>query len=335
MHLLKSPELRRAMLAGVLLLLAGVVVGSFLSWQAAVLAGVLCAAFLLLFWLVTRRRYRAIAELSCLLDGILHGGDAFPFDDQEEGELAVLRSEIYKMTLTLRHQAELLGRDKRYLADSLADISHQLRTPLTSMNMIVPFLQQPGLTEDRRRELLRDMQSLLSRMDWLMVALLKISRIDAGTVQFERRPVSMRQVVEQAAEPLAVPMELRDQTLRVKGDAGATFTGDQAWTTEAVGNILKNCMEHTPPGGEIWVEYEESALYAQLTVHDSGIGIAPEDLPHVFERFYRGKQSQSAGFGIGLSLARMIVTAQDGTLTAQNHPRGGALFTMKFYKQVV
>lgn len=335
MRFWRNPEIRRALLVGGGIALAGVLAGLCLSPAAALLALGLSAAFVLWFVLVSRRRFDAIADLSCRLDGILHGGAPFPFDDQEEGELAVLRSEVYKMTLTLRQQAELLVRDKRYLADSLADISHQLRTPLTSMNMIVSFLQQPDLAPQRRRELLRDMQTLLSRMDWLMVALLKISKIDAGTVRFDRQAVRFRDVVDKAAEPLAIPMELRGQTLHVEGAADASFMGDLAWTTEAVENILKNCMEHTPPDGDIWVTWQESPLFTELAIHDSGIGIAPEDLPHIFERFYRGQNSQSAGFGVGLSLARMIVTSQNGTVMAQNHPRGGSQFIIKFYKQVV
>lgn len=335
MRFWRNPEIRRALLIGGGIALAGILAGLILSPAAALLALGLSAAFVLWFILVSRRRFGAIADLSCRLDGILHGGAPFPFDDQEEGELAVLRSEVYKMTLTLRQQAELLVRDKRYLADSLADISHQLRTPLTSMNMIVSFLQQPDLTPQRRRELLRDMQTLLARMDWLMVALLKISKIDAGTVRFDRQTVRLKDVVDKAAEPLAVPMELRGQSLHVEGEADASFMGDLAWTTEAVENILKNCMEHTPPDGDIWVTWQESPLFAELTIHDSGIGIAPEDLPHIFERFYRGQNTQSTGFGVGLSLARMIITSQNGTVMAQNHPRGGSQFVIKFYKQVV
>lgn len=335
MRFWRNPEMRRALLIGGGIALTGGLAGLFLSPAAALLAILLSAAFVLWFILVSRRRFEAIADLSCRLDGILHGGAPFPFDDQEEGELAVLRSEVYKMTLTLRQQAELLVRDKRYLADSLADISHQLRTPLTSMNMIVSFLQQPDLTPERKRELLRDMQTLLSRMDWLMVALLKISKIDAGTVKFDRQPVKLKDVVDKAAEPLAVPMELRGQTLHAEGEADASFLGDLAWTTEAVENILKNCMEHTPPDGDIWMSWQETPLYTELTVHDSGIGIAAEDLPHIFERFYRGQNSQSSGFGVGLSLSRMIVTSQNGTVMAQNHPRGGSQFVIKFYKQVV
>lgn len=330
-----DPDIKRAIGVGAGIAVAGVIVGAQIAPSAMALAAGLSAAFGVWFVLVTRRRYRAIAELSCLIDGILHGCRSFPFDDQQEGELAILRSEIYKMTLTLRQQTDLLHKDKQYLADSLADISHQLRTPLTSMNMIVSFLQQPDLTDHRRRELLRELQTLLSRMDWLIVALLKISKIDAGTVVFDSQPVRLKALVDAAAEPLAVPMELREQTLYIDGDETACFMGDFAWTAEAVENILKNCMEHTPPGGYIRVACKETALYAEIVVHDSGMGIAPDDMPHIFERFYRGKKSQTAGFGVGLSLARMIVSAQNGTLTAENHPQGGSLFTMKFYKQTI
>lgn len=330
-----DPATRREIAVGVGITLAGLGVGAWLSPQALGLAAGLAVAYGAWFVASSYRRRRAIAQLSCLLDRILHGGAVFPIDDQQEGELAVLRSEIYKMTLTLRQQADLLHRDKQYLADALADISHQLRTPLTSTNMVVSFLQQPDLTPQRRGELLRELQTLLARMDWLIVALLKMSKIDAGTVQFEQQPVTLDSVIRAAMEPLAIPMELREQVLRIDGDTDAVFTGDAGWTTEAVENILKNCMEHTPPGGHIFVTAEQTPLHTGLSIRDSGAGIAPEDLPHIFERFYRGKNSQSAGFGIGLALARMIVSAQNGTLTAENHPQGGSLFTIKFYKQTI
>lgn len=237
--------------------------------------------------------------------------------------------------MRLRQQAEALQNDKIFLADSIADISHQIRTPLTSVNIIVSMLGEEQLSVRRRIELTRDLKQLLFRIDWLITTLLKLSRLDAGTVQFQNSKLSVRTLAEKAAEPLAVPMELKNQKFLCRIDESVSFRGDLAWTAEALGNIIKNCMEHTPEdgSGRIEIDAEENAVFTRITVKDNGSGIAPEDLPHVFERFYKGRNSSDSSFGIGLALARMIVRSQNGTLKAENNQNGvGASFTMKFYK---
>ena len=250
---------------------------------------VLCILFTMLHLLSTRSRYRRIAALSADLDRVLHGQDGVDLDRYEEGELAILQSEIRKMIIRLREQQQNLQQDKIYLADSIADISHQLRTPLTTINLLVSFLSEPDCSAERRLKLARELCGLLSRIDWLITALLKLSKLDAGTVQFRRETLPMADLLHQAAEPLLVPMELRDQTLTVEADG--TFTGDIAWTQEALANVLKNCMEHTPSGGMISVTATETALYQEIRIADTGCGIDPMDLPVKMEidwvRFYQ------------------------------------------------
>ncbi len=280
----------------------------------------------------TLQRYRRIATLSEEIDRVLHGAEeAVSFDHYAEGELGILQSELQKMTVRLREQRHLLQNDKVQLAEAIADISHQIRTPLTAVNLLVQLL---GEEEDgkRRAELTRELLSLLSRMDWLITSLLKMSRLDAGTVKFQREVVSLDTLVHTAIAPLAVTTELRNQTVTV--EAQGQFLGDVAWTGEALINIVKNCTEHTPVGGTIAVTASENALYTEIRVQDSGGGIDPADLPHIFDRFYKGKNAGEQSFGVGLALARRIVTAQNGTLTAEN-TAGGAAFTMRFYKSVV
>lgn len=280
------------------------------------------------------RRYRALAALGNSIDRILHGQDKLLFADSEEGELAILRSEIRKMVIRLQQNAQQLQDAKQLLAVEMEDISHQLRTPLTTLNLTVSLLQEPDLTTEKRLRLTHECRTALARMDWLVEAFLKLSRLDAGVVQFAAEDLAVRDVVRAALMQLAIPMELREQT--VTAEVGEEhFRGDAAWCTEALGNLLKNCMEHTPVGGHIWVKAEENSLYTELTIRDSGDGFDKEDLPHLFERFYRGKNATASSIGIGLALARRVVTAQNGSLTASNHPNGGALFTLRFYKSVI
>lgn len=292
-----------------------------------------CVLLLLIFYVSTYRRYRRIANLASDINRILHGDVSVPLEQYAEGELAILQSEVYKMTVRLREQQQKLQDDKIYLADALADISHQIRTPLTSINLLVNFLSEPNISDDRRLKLTHELYGLLSRIDWLITTLLKISKLDAGTVQFKKEKISFEELIHKSTSPILVPMELRGQTLKV--EAIGDFCGDISWTCEAITNIVKNCMEHTSDGGSISIVAGENALYSEITVTDNGCGISTEDLPHIFERFYKGINSDKNSFGIGLALARMIITAQNGTVKAENNVPSGAKFTIRFYKGTV
>ena len=210
----------------------------------------------------------------------------------------------------------------------MQDISHQLRTPLTSMNLTLELLRDSDLPPERRAGLLRQLRSMTGRIDRLCIMLLKLARLDAGTVEFRRETCSLRTLAGQAAAPLAVLLDLKSQALRIEGDADAFV--DPVWTLEAVSNLVKNCVEHTPEGGVIRVCLTQNPLYAEIVVEDNGPGFSREDLPHLFERFYRGKGS-TEGFGIGLALARGVFTSQNGALKAENRPKGGARFIGRFY----
>lgn len=336
MGFFRNPEIRRATALFLLLTALFTGIGAvFLGARAAAVTLVACLALCGTFLLFTYRRYGRLQEISRRIDSLLHGRESVDFHEFAEGELSVLQDEVSKLTVRLREQADTLSRDKRFLSDALADISHQLRTPLTSMNLAVTLLRSPDTSEERRRELLQELTRSLGRIDWLIDALLKMSKIDAGTAGFQRVPVAVGPLLRRAAEPLTIPMELRGQRLVLSEEGEPHFIGDPLWSVEAVGNVLKNCMEHTPPGGRIEVAARENALFTEITVHDTGEGLDPEDLPHLFERFYKGKNAGDQSVGIGLALARMIVTEQNGTIKAQNHPEGGALFTLRFYKSAV
>lgn len=279
----------------------------------------------------TARRYKRIAKLSELLNQILHGEDiGNELHSFSEGELSILQSEIYKMTVRLREQQKRLEDDKKYLADSIADISHQIRTPLTTMNLLVSILEDAQ--GDYKEQQIQALEKQLSRIDWLITTLLKISKLDAGTVIFKREEVSLDMLIQKAMIPLLVPIELREQKLKIKTEG--TFVGDIAWTCEALGNIVKNCMEHTPYGGNIEIMAMENPIYTEIVIKDNGSGIAKEDLPHIFERFYKGKNATNTSFGIGLALARMIITSQNGTVRVKNQKEKGVQFTIHFYKEM-
>ena len=333
MRLLKNKEVRGALLWQ---LSVAVIACSLCFWfdlRAGLTAVVLSMLLMMIYCIGTYKRYRRIASLAADVNHVLHGDSSIDFDNYSEGELSILHSEIYKMTIRLREQQQTLTREKAYLADSIADISHQIRTPLTSINLLIGLLSEPKLTDVRRQQLIHELYELLSRIDWLITTLLKISRLDAGTVQFKQEQVSLEELLKKSCVTLLIPMELRGQELLIHADGA--FRGDLPWTCEAIGNIVKNCMEHTPEGGRIEIDAAENALYSEIIIKDNGTGISPEDLPHIFERFYKGKDSDGKSFGIGLALSRMIITGQGGTVKAENRKPAGAMFTIRFYKGTV
>ena len=333
MRLLKNKEVRGALLWQ---LSVAVIACSLCFWfdlRAGLTAVVLSMLLMMIYCIGTYKRYRRIASLAADVNHVLHGDSSIDFDNYSEGELSILHSEIYKMTIRLREQQQTLTREKAHLADSIADISHQIRTPLTSINLLIGLLSEPKLTDARRQQLIHELYELLSRIDWLITTLLKISRLDAGTVQFKQEQVSLEELIKKSCVTLLIPMELRGQELLIHADGA--FRGDLPWTCEAIGNIVKNCMEHTPEGGRIEIDAAENALYSEIIIKDNGTGISPEDLPHIFERFYKGKDSDGKSFGIGLALSRMIITGQGGTVKAENRKPAGAMFTIRFYKGTV
>lgn len=335
MDVFKNPLAKRNLLLHLILGAIATFIGFAIGTACGILVLCLSLAYTLIHLLSDRKRYKRISDLSSDIDRILHCQESLDFNEYAEGELAILSSEIYKMTVRMREQSEILKKDKQYLADSIADISHQIRTPLTSANLIAALLQKPELSYERRLKLTQDMMKLLEHIDRLVTVMLKLSRLDAGTVEFQWENISAADLVNKASEPLIIPMELRNQQLYININGNVNFSGDIAWTAEAIENILKNCMEHTPEGGAIKIDVSENALFTEIIISDNGSGIEKDDLPHLFERFYRGKNSLDQNYGIGLALARMIVSEQNGTIKAENVKSGGAKFTIRFYKSIV
>ncbi len=304
-----------------------------------------------IFMVLTNRRYRALAKMAANLDRVLAGERDIRLRDMSEGELAILSSEIDKVIARLNLTVDELQAEKLALSDALADISHQLKTPLTSIaistELIRDRLSTRGDSEDLV-ERLRLIQTLQARVEDLVAALLKLARIDAGVIKLVRGAVDARELVRKSFEPLAIAFDIADVRFSADVQDGASYEGDLTWSVEALENILKNCMEHTPAGGCVSVRVSEDVLACRIRIEDTGPGIAESDLPHIFERFYRGSRDTDtassevnpAGVGIGLALSKSLVTAQGGTLTAENlrDENGnvtGAAFNLVFFKAVV
>lgn len=329
--MLRNREFQQFALLFFLIATVTVVLGFAIGTAAGILTIVSATVFGTAFFAFTKARYKSIMRISNQIDLVLHNPDHLYIDEADEGELSILQSEITKMTLRIRKQNDALKREKEHLSDSLADIAHQLRTPLTSVNLILSLLAN-NPDENERKAFIRETEELLVQMDWLITSLLKLSRLDAGIVVFQSEQIDVNNLICTALRPFLISMELHDIGLQIDVPKGVTIQGDSGWLSEAIQNILKNCIESVGENGTLEIVCTDNPLFTEITIHDSGRGFKREDLPCLFDRFYHGQDSNATGYGIGLALCKMIITRQEGMVTAKNHPQGGAIFAIRFPK---
>lgn len=291
------------------------------------------AAVLALVYASLRRRRKTLDELTAYMQRVARGEYSLKMRENREGELSLLQNELYKVTVLLKEQAELSRRQKKALSDSVSDISHQLKTPLTSVTVLLDNLSESEhMDEATRRRFLGEITRQLSGISWLVAALLKLSRLDAGVVEFERKSFPAGELLDRVTENLEILADLRQVVLERRGDQGILLTGDLYWMGEALSNLVKNAIEHSPQGERVVLSLEENPVYVSLTVTNRGKILDPEEQKHIFERFYRGKYAGEGSTGIGLSLAKEVVERQGGYLTVDSGPEKGTRFQMRFLK---
>lgn len=301
---------------------------SALGWCALV-----SAVAALYFISVSVARHREIRRITEQIVHVIDEGRSIDISDYRENDIAILANSLQKASDKMSRLAGLLAQEKNSLASALADITHQIRTPLTAAELMLAKIEREDNAQTRKEQL-RQLEILLERISWLVTTLLKIAKADAGTLSLENTQVSAKEAIVRAVEPLALSLDLRDIHIEIDAQGEAFFMGDVRWSAEAIENIVKNAMENSQSGGIISIRASEDAMATRIVIEDSGCGISDVDLPHLFERFYRSSESPSPeGFGIGLSLAQSLVSAQGGTLRAENRTdNSGARFTISFPK---
>ena len=329
--MLRNKEFQKFSILFLLMAAVFAMVGFVINVYAGILSIISSAVFGIVFFMFTKSRYKSIAKISDEIDLVLHNDDHLYITESNEGELSILQSEIRKMTLRIREQNDALKKEKEHLADSLADIAHQLKTPLTSVNLILSLLENSN-DENELKKFKREAEELLLQMDWLITSLLKISRLDAGIVVFKSEEIDVNKLISTALRPFLISIELHNIDLQIHVEKGIVIHGDSGWISEALQNIFKNCIESVGDNGRLQITCENNQLFTEIVIHDSGDGFKKEDLPYLFKRFYRGKNTDATGYGIGLALCRLIITRQGGTITAKNHMQGGAVFSIHFPK---
>lgn len=330
---MNDKEIRIILIVSSILTVVLSIICAFFSKICAVLCLTLGIILIIIFTVVTKRRYKNLNDLNDYLSLVCKGIYDMNIDDNTEGELSILKNNLYKVITLLQSQNEYLKNDKLYLADSIADISHQLKTPLTSMMVMCELLENEE-NPDKRQEFVSVINNQLSKMKWLITNILKISKLDADATEFKRDEVSISKVLDDSLKPFALTAELKNIAIQ-NGANDFVFNGDESWTVEAVSNIVKNCLEHTNDGGKITISSESTNLYNKLTISDNGCGIAEEDLPHIFERFYHGKNSSKGSVGIGLALAKTVFEKENASVTVESEQGRGSVFEIRFYKSVV
>lgn len=332
MWLIRNSDVKKLLAVILILVLAGSCFSLLVDVVAGILTFLMGLCILILVYLYLYSRNKKIARLCDYLKRMNNGEKALELRDNEEGELSILKSEIYKTTLQLREQASQLQDEKLYLADSLSDISHQLKTPLTSMFVMTDLLSDDKLEPEKRKEFLEVITSQLQRIQWLVTSLLKLSKLDAGTVEFRPTQADLYQLVGKALEPVMIPMELKGQILEMAENRHFSMRCDFNWTVEALVNILKNCVEHTAEKGKITISFEDNPFYTAISISDNGSGISKRDLPYIFKRFYKGENASEDSIGIGLAMSKAIVTSQGGALEVKSQEGVGTKFLVKMYK---
>lgn len=330
---MNDKEIRIVFIVSSVLTVVLSIICAFFSKICAVLCLTLGIILTMIFAVVTKRRYKNLNDLNDYLSLVCKGIYDMNIDDNTEGELSILKNNLYKVITLLQSQNEYLKNDKLYLADSIADISHQLKTPLTSMMMMCELLENEENPE-KRQEFVAVINNQLSKMKWLITNILKISKLDADATEFKREEVSISKVLDDSLKPFVLTAELKNIAIQ-NGANDFVFNGDESWTVEAVSNIVKNCLEHTNDGGKIIISSDSTNLYNKLTISDNGCGIAEEDLPHIFERFYHGKNSSKDSVGIGLALAKTVFEKENASVSVESEQGRGSVFEIRFYKSVV
>ena len=330
---MNDKEIRIVLIESLILTVVLSIICAFFSKICAVLCLALGIILIIIFTVVTKRRYKNLNDLNDYLSLVCKGIYDMNIDDNTEGELSILKNNLYKVITLLQSQNEYLKNDKLYLADSIADISHQLKTPLTSMMVMCELLENEE-NPDKRQEFVSVINNQLSKMKWLITNILKISKLDADATEFKRDEVSILSVLDDSLKPFVLTAELKNIVIQ-NGANDFVFNGDESWTVEAVSNIVKNCLEHTNDGGKIIIASDSTNLYNKLTISDNGCGIAEEDLPHIFERFYHGKNSSKDSVGIGLALAKTVFEKENASVTVKSEQGRGSVFEIRFYKSVV
>ena len=276
---------------------------------------------------------KKINEITKYIEEINRGNYKLNIEENTEDELSILKNELYKITIMLKEVAENSQKDKTTLKDSLSDISHQIKTPITSiLIMLDNILSDENMPEDIKKDFIKDIKREIINIKFLVESILKLSKIDSNSIKFIKKEVFIKDIINEAVKNVSMLSELKNIKIIVSGDDSIKTICDLKWQVEAITNILKNCIEHSYENKKIYINYNQNNMYTELKIEDNGTGIDAKDLPHIFERFYKGKNSSSDSVGIGLALSKSIIESNNGYIQVDSELNKGTTFIIKYLK---
>mgnify|MGYP004489401143 FL=1 len=292
---------------------------------------IICLVYLTIIINNDKKKDKEINEVIKIIEEINNKNYSFKMKDINEEDLSLLKNEIYKTTIMLNEISEISKKDKKELEESLEDISHQLKTPLTSiLIMIDTLLDDEDMDQNTREDFLRNMKREVMNINFLVKSILKLSRLDTNTVKFISKKESVKEIINEAILNVSLLSDLKN--VKIETNLSDSFiTCDYKWQIEALTNILKNSIEHSYENNKVLIESSENNAYVKITIKDFGSGIAKEDINHIFERFYKGKDSDYDSIGIGLALSKSIIEKQNGKISVESS-NDGTTFTIKYFK---
>ena len=285
------------------------------------------------FLIFNKNKDDEINEITKYIEEINRKNYKLNIDEMSEDELSILKSEIYKTTIMLKEAAENSNKEKLQLKEALSDISHQLKTPLTSILIILDnLIDDPNMENDVREDFIRDIKIEMTNISFFVQSILKLSKLDTNTVDFIVEKVYIKDIIDEVTKKLSILCDLRNIEIVTLIKEDVQINCDFKWQVEAFLNIVKNCIEHSKNDKNIFIEVDENNAYSQVTIEDNGGGIDDEDLPHIFEKFYKGKNSDNESSGIGLSLSKSIIEKSHGYIDVESKVGKGTKFIIKYFK---
>lgn len=288
--------------------------------------GIVCIVYI-------SKQQKKVEEISQYLKEINNKNYLLKIEDNGEDELSKLRNELYKTTILLKETAENSEKEKEQLSNALADISHQIKTPLTSITIMLDnIMENPDMEETVKSEFIREISKQIEWINSLVISLLKLARFDAGAIKMNKRQINVRELIDNVISNLSILLEIKNIEIITEIKENEMFIGDYKWQLEAITNIVKNAVEHSKKGSKIYINVDSNSLFLKIKIEDKGQGINKEDLKHIFERSYKSNNSLENSVGIGLALAKTIIEQNNGYVRVESKENKGTIFEIEYIK---
>lgn len=327
-------EIMIQLIIAVIAIIVGIVICILTHSQLGILItlGLSMVAMVVVAYVAYKKRENKLADLIIYLMRVQDNLELPAMKGISEGQLGILESEIYKLVAQLKEMYSGEKKQKSYMVDMLSDISHQIKTPLTAITLMTDLLKAPDLSEEKRLDYVAKIDQQTKRITWLIRNLLTLSQLEADMLELKKEKNNLKGLLDGIMETFEIIAEVKDVELSLECPNEVYITCDKQWTTEAISNIVKNCIEHTPSEGSVRIKVEQNNLATEITIVDTGEGIDKEHLPYIFKRFYKAPGASNSSVGIGLSMSKQIIMRQNGNITVESEVGKGSSFLIKLYR---